>query len=608
MPDVGRKWPDPAVETVSGRLAALAEGFGERIALCDLRDQLSFAELVRRMDAVAGAVQTVLPDSEGPVAVLAPLDLRFYLAFLGVLRAGRIALVLDPEHPRERLRLIAAGAGAQAILATKELADEASALISPGTPVLTLETAVAAGRPPLGDPQPERPAYILYTSGSTGAPKGVVHSHANAINDAAINRMSPGFTPDDVSAVYYPGTMGTVRNGLGIMLAGGQLHVLPARRLGAGQLVDEIRRRRLTVIQGVPTVFRRVAATVSGGPLLESVRLVRLVGDRSQWSDLDLARQACGPDVQLQVSIGSTECSSTFATWTVDEALRTPGGRLPVGRPPPGVSVSLLDEHGAPARDGEPGEAIVSSRRLALGYWRDPELTNAAFGVSPHDDGLRTYATGDICLRRADGLFEFVGRKDRMLKIRGHRLEPDEVEAALCACPGLVDAVVIVRRDSEGRPLALAAYAETAPDSPALLPRHVLALLSQKLPAYMMPAVLYLQTIPRLANRKPDRVALETSDRARQADGGGRTADPLLDEVARAFESVLGCRGATGEDDLLSLGGDSLQAIQLRLELEARFCLKLPAATFRRTRNISELTAWIRRRKVSQGDEEPPRG
>ena len=596
MPDSGAPWPDSAVETVSGRLAGLAKQFGARIALSDLAEELSFAELVGRIDAVAGAVEAALPRHGSAIALLAPLDCRFYVAFLGVLRAGRVALVLDPEHPADRLRLVTARDGAEAILATEELAEAARAIIAPGTPLLTVEAAVSAQRQTVGEPQPEAPAYVLYTSGSTGEPKGVIHSHANAINDAVINGISPGFTPEDVSAVYYPGTMGTIRNGLGILLAGGQLHVLPARRLGVGRLVEEIRRRRLTVIQGVPTIFRRVAETASKGPLLETVRVVRLIGDRSHWSDLDLARQACGPEVQLQVSIGSTECSSTFATWTVDEALRTPGARLPVGRPPPGVSVSLLDELGAPARDGEPGEAIVSSRRLALGYWRQPELTKAAFGKPPQDEDLRTFATGDICVRRPDGLFEFIGRKDAMLKIRGHRLEPGEVEAALRLCPGLDDAAVVVRRDPEGRPTALAAYAEKAPDAEGLLPRHVLAVLSQKLPAYMMPAVLYLQPLPRLANFKPDRLALKAADQAHRADRRARASDPLLDEVAKVFETVVGCRGATGEDDLLSLGGDSLQSVQLMLELESRFGVKLRDAAFRRRRNIADLTAWIRRR------------
>ncbi len=584
--------------TVGVRLAAMAAQIGERETLCDLDARLSYSEMFRRVEAIAGAVQAAAPDPSAPVAVLEPFDHRFYLAFLGVLRAGRIALVLDPEHPPDRLRQIADHAGAETVLTCAELAATAGAVLAPGAPLLTVEGALEAELAPSGEPCPEDPAYILYTSGSTGAPKGVVHSHANALNDAAITRMAPGFRPDDVGAVYYAGTMGTIRNGLGALLAGAQLHVLPARALGAEALVDEIRRRRLTIIQCVPTLFRRIAAASAEGGPLESVRLVRMMGERSTWSDFDLVKRVCGPDAQLQVSLGSTECSSSFATWIVDETARTASGRLPVGRPTPGVSLSLREESGAPVDDGEAGEAVVTGRRLALGYWREPELTQAAFSGVPGDQKARSFATGDICRRRPDGLYEFVGRKDRMLKIRGHRLEPDEIESALRACPGLVDAVVVVRRDPEGRPVALAAYAEKAPGAGELRPRHVQALLSHKLPAYMRPAVVYLQPLPRLANFKPDRQALEAADRARKADLGARASDPLLDAVAEVFEAVVGCRGATGEDDLLSLGGDSLQSVQLMLELEKRFRVRIPAGAFRRSRSISELAAWIRSRTI----------
>ena len=582
-------------DTVGGRLAALAAEIGGRATLFDLHAQLSYRELFAQVEAIAGALQAAAQRRDQPVAVLAPLDHRFYLAFLGVLRAGGIALVLDPEHPPERLARIASHAGAQAVITVAELAAAAASLL-PGAPVLTVETATRAGKRPSGHPRAEDPAYILYTSGSTGTPKGVAHSHANLLNDSLVTRMDKGFTPSDAGGVYYAGTMGPIRSGVGALLAGSQLHVLPARQLGAEALVEEIRRRRLTIIQCVPTLFRRIAAAAAEGGPLESVRLVRMMGERSGWSDYDLVRRACGPETRVQISLGSTECSSSYATWIVDETVRSQAGRLPVGRATPGVTLALRGEDGAPVPDGQPGEAIITGRRLALGYWREPELTEAAFSAAAEDPEMRSFATGDICLRRPDGLYEFVGRKDKMLKIRGHRVEPDEVEAAIRACPGLADAVVVVRRDPPGRPVALAAYAEPEPEAAGLLPRHVMAMISRRLPGFMMPAAIYLQALPRLANFKPDRQALEAADQARRVDPGGRASDPLLDEVALAFEAVVGRRGATGEDDLLSLGGDSLQSLQLILEIEKRFDLKLPAGTFRRSRNISELAAWIRRR------------
>ncbi len=154
MPDVGETWAESASETVSGRLTALAGRFGDRIALSDLGGELTFSEVIGRMDAIAGEVETVPCRAGGPIAVLAPLDHRFYLAFLGVLRAGRIALVLDPEHPRGRLRLIAERAGAEAILTTEALAGDARALVPSGCgsatgrrPAATADSTVSRGVP-----------------------------------------------------------------------------------------------------------------------------------------------------------------------------------------------------------------------------------------------------------------------------------------------------------------------------------------------------------------------------------------------------------------------------------------------------------------------------
>ncbi len=201
-----------------------------------------------------------------------------------------------------------------------------------------------------------------------------------------------------------------------------------------------------------------------------------------------------------------------------------------------------------------------------------------------------------MCLRRPDGLLEFVGRVDRLLKIRGHRIEPAEVEAALRGCTGAAEAAIVVRHTSDGRPRALAAYVELEPGIKGLLPRHLLAMLSQRLPAYMLPAFVRIRALPRLANFKLDRNALEALDQALLADMSDRMRNPLLDTVAGAFESVVGNGGATPEDNLLSLGGDSLQSVELVLELERRLGVGIPQRVFRDTRSIAELSAWIAKR------------
>jgi acyl carrier protein len=181
------------------------------------------------------------------------------------------------------------------------------------------------------------------------------------------------------------------------------------------------------------------------------------------------------------------------------------------------------------------------------------------------------------------------------VKMRGHRIEPAEVEMAVKACSGVADVALVVRRRPDGQARALVAYVEHLPSETGLLPRHVLAMTSRKLPAYMVPSVIYVQPLPRLPNFKIDRQQLQELDAARASDLTERQRNPTLDLVARAFETVIGCVDATGEDDMMSLGGDSLQAVEVLMELERRLGPKIPRLTFFGSRNLAELSAALDR-------------
>ena len=589
----------PFESTVGARLAEVAAREPDGLALGDGERRVSYGQLAAQADEIARALAAA--PAEGPVAVLMRHGASFAVGVLGAMASGRPCLPLDADHPIARNAQIARHAGAAAVLTQGALVQQARALFGDELQVLDLDALPPA--PPVPGPTPDAVAAILYTSGSTGQPKGVYQSHRGVLFDALEAVTFGGIGPEDrLALVYSPTAIAGLRNLLSGLLAGASLELLSPTGLGAAGLAREINRHGLTVLRASPTLFRHVAQALRPGERLDSLRMVQLGGERVDWSDYDAFRAACGPEAAFGCHLGATECWTLHTQWLVDEAVRGSAPRLPVGRDAPGRTVRLLGEDGASAADGETGEIVVSSRHLALGYWREPELTAKAFGQDPEDPAARTYRTGDLGRRRPDGLLEFEGRRDQQIKLHGYRIEPGEVEAALRGCPGVRDAAVVVRRSAAGVPKALVAYAELKPEVKGLKARHLMAMAGQKLPPQMRPAAVeILPELPWLANFKIDRQALERRDAAAAASGAA-PADALARQVAEAFEAVLGIRGVGADDNLLSLGGDSLQAVDIALELDRRFGLTVEEGEFEPSRSIAAWAELVRgRAKAAAG-------
>ena len=586
--------------SIQARLELMVQRHAERLAVQDAETSMTYGELADRAGRIAAALRPLVENRAGPIGILLGNDARLPPAIFGALAAGRPFVPLDVTHPIERNRLIASHAGAAAVISGGAMTGPLAAALGGDLSVLHIEDALehATGGPWLSA-APDELAYLLYTSGSTGTPKGVCHSHRNCLHDVLVLTNNGHLSPEDRIGVFYGGVIGAMRRLFSALLNGASLHMLPPIELEAEGLVEQIRARGLTCYHGVPTLFRRIAGAVPAGEQLDTLRLVRLSGDRSDWSDYDLFRRICPPDACFGVNLGSTEVSSTYAHWFVDPDVREPGGRLPVGREMDDVTVEVVDGAGHAVSGGETGEFRVTSRYLAKGYWNAPELSAAAFSTDGVDSDLRTFTTGDMGFRRPDGLLEFVGRRDHMIKLRGHRVEPAELETALCGCVGVVDAAAVIRRDAAGVARAMVAYVELKPGKETLLPRHLMALIARVLPKHLMPALIFVEPkLPRLMNFKIDRAALARLDEGRGSSDEARASDPVLDLVAAAFEAILPGRKATPEDNLLSLGGDSLQAVQLALELKRRFGFDIPGTVVRQSQSIHELAAWIGPRRL----------
>jgi amino acid adenylation domain-containing protein len=580
------------------RFDAIARLYPERLAVRDEARALTYAQLATQYRRIAAAIAAAAADA-GPVAVLLSHEARFPAAILGVLAAGRVCVPLDADHPAERNARIAAHSAAALVISTAALAGNARAMFPAGLRLIDLDDLGASDDlPPAAAPAPDDIACVIYTSGSSGAPKGVFQSHRGLLQDVMEAARFAAISCDDRFALFYPpSVIAGLRTLLSALASGAALDVLPPRKFGRTALAEQIRTLAITQLRLSPTLFRHLADSLPSGACFDHVRLVLLGGERIDWSDYDVFRRACLPHAQLCVHLGATECWTVHSEWKVDASVRASCTRLPVGRAIPGRRMDIVGADGTMLPDGEVGEAVVTSRYIALGYWREPALTAQSFTVDPDDAQQRSYRTGDLVCRRADGLVEFIGRKDNQIKLHGYRIEPAEIESALKACAGVADAAVLVRRDAGGVPVALAGFVQLQAAERELAPERISALLSERLPPYMMPAeIVVLEELPWLPTFKLDRQRLAQIDAARLSERQVTETSPLIGELIQTFELVTRVTGAMASDNIRSLGGDSLQALELMLEIGRRFDVVVPEQAQDPSRTIAQwardIAAW----------------
>ena len=392
--------------------------------------------------------------------------------------------------------------------------------------------------------------------------------------------------------VFSPSVNAAVRNIYGALLNGGSLHILPPLDLSPVGLGEELRSRCITVMHTFSGLFRRIAGTLGPNIRLESMRIVYLSGERITWNDFDEFLRVCPGELFLYLALGSTECQ-IHIHWFVDEKTRATYAHPPLGREIPDRTVKLMDENG-PVADGEVGELVVASRYIGLGYWNAPELTRRTFTIDGSDPRARIFRTGDLGRWGPDGLLEYIGRKDEQIKLHGRRIHPAEIENALMALANVVDAAVVVRSNVDGMPRSLAAFVVLGPNVQGLLPRHLAAMLQKRLPRHLIPwPICVVDGLPRSSGLKIDRAQLAQMDAIRAKNESAGIESPMVAAVAKVFEQVLEVTGATPDDNVASLGGNSLQAVDIAAELERCFGVIVSDETMGSALTIQDLALWI---------------
>lgn len=581
--------------SVIDRFEEVATFYKNRTALDDGNLRLTYGELAEITNRIAWAIHRATKGNDGPVAILLEQEARFPAAILGVMRGGRACVPLDASFPVSRNRLIVDHSGAVAMITSGNLFTQAKELVTSGAPPIidldVLETASPDELPPR--PVGSDLSYILYTSGSSGTPKGVFFNHKNTLFVVENYTQAARITCEDrVGLLHSPSVGVATRSIYPALLNGASLHVLAPRRLGAAGLADAIRKQRITVLYMVPRLFRQMVAAMPNPEYFDTVRSIHFSGDQIEWSDVEKFRAFFPANAKLIAALGSTECGA-ICEWVVTGDSETIGSHLPIGRDLPERCVTLVDEQGRLVPDGEPGEMIVTGRYLARGYWKEPELTAAAFRSDPSDEEKRSFHTGDIARRRTDGLLEFLGRSDEQVKLRGFRVEIGDIEAALRHCKGVEDAAVVIRRREEDKVLSVVAYVVLSADHQSTT-SDISNTLDDLLPEHMVPAAIYvIDSMPLLETYKIDRQKLARMDAERKPALPMPSSAPI-ESVLEVFVRVLNVSSATDEDTAFSLGGDSLEAAMIAVELEERFSVQIPPdILYNKTGTIRRIAEWI---------------
>lgn len=587
-------------QSVATRFERQVEIHGDRLAIETQQGATIYRDLNRAANGIAHAILAHRGDCEEPVTLLLERGTPTVAAILGALKAGKIYVPLDPSFPLARNADIVKDAAPKLIVADNEHFALASSLAGDGVAIINIDALDTATDNPGLKLAPDRLAYILYTSGSTGQPKGVVQNHRNVLNVVMRYTNAVGLNAQDrLTLLPSLSVTASVGNIFGALLNGASLFPFDVKADVSAVLVEHLHKHDITVYQSVPVVFRHLASALNGKDLFPSLRVIRLGSAPVLKSDFDLFKEHFSADCVFINGYGASEMS-TVSQYCMDRNSKIGGATVPVGYPLADTRIILLDEDGKPVETGGIGEIVLQSRYLALGYWRKPELTAKVFFDDPSCAGARLYLTGDVGRMLPDGCLEHLGRIDTQVKIRGFRIELGEIETVLAQHSHVKEALVIAREDSAEDPSIslrtgkrLVAYVVPTEQQDKLIAR-LRGHLKARLPEYMQPAAfVILDQFPLTPNGKIDRKALSAPDSTQSIESfvAARTANE--ETLAAIWAEVLQVDRVGIHDSFFDLGGHSLLATQVMARIRATFQIELPLRALFESPTVAGLSAVI---------------
>ncbi|HET7228396.1 MAG TPA: amino acid adenylation domain-containing protein, partial [Longimicrobium sp.] len=561
---------------------------------------VTYAELNRRAGQLAGHLRQLGVGVETRVGICLERSIDLVVALLGVLKAGGAYVPVDPGYPAERIAYMLADSGVRVLLTQASLA---ASLPEHGARVVRLDEdwpSIASASPSYDpiDVPPHALAYVIYTSGSTGRPKGAMNAHRGIVNRLLWMQAEYGLAASDAVLQKTPFSFDvSVWEFFWPLITGARLVMArPEGHRDPAYLSSVIEREGITTLHFVPSMLR-VFLEHGDAARCGSVRRVISSGE-ALGAELAARCLERLPRAALHNLYGPTEAAVDVTAWrcSADDA---DGGGVPIGRPVANTRAYVLDRAGQPVPIGVAGELCLGGLQVGRGYLGRPGLTAERFIPDPWsaEPGARLYRTGDLARWRADAALEYRGRIDHQVKVRGFRIEPGEIEAALAAHPAVREAVVAARDDA-GDETRLVAYIVANGEAP---PADALrAFLRERLPEHMVPAAFVaLDAIPLSPSGKADRRALPAPDRA----AGGTaayvaprsTTEAVLAEI---WAGVLGVERVGVHDHFFDRGGSSLGAVQVVSRVHQEFGVSLPLHALFQAPTIEALSLHIARAQL----------
>ncbi|MET0850232.1 MAG: amino acid adenylation domain-containing protein, partial [Candidatus Rokuibacteriota bacterium] len=586
--------------SIPERFEEIARRHAHRPAVRRGEERITYGALDRAASRAAAGIRARGDAAGTPIALLLERDIPQVVATLAVLKAGGIYVPLDAAFPEDRLRAAVEDARPAALIVDAATAGLAARLAPSSLPVLQLSEL--DGEPVAAPPAPVAAlASITYTSGSTGAPKGIVQSHENLLHDVLVRanylQLHPADRVGGVSSLAFSAGAKSV---LLALLNGATFCMFDTRRDGLHVLAPWLAREGVTILDSVASAFRHFAGALEGRERFPALRMIWTSSEHVTAHDVRLYHRHFPRETAMVIRYSASE-AGVICQLRVDRESPVGDDFSDVGYPVPDKELLLLDDAGRPVPAGEVGEIVIRSRYLAVGYWRQPELTARAFAPDPGGGPARLYRTGDLGRLRPDGCLQHLGRKDFQAKVRGQRVDLGVLEQALLAVPGVKEAAVVVREDRPGDQ-RLVGY--VVPEPGADLGEAVLrTTLGARFPGGPVPAAyMRLSGLPRTPTGKVDLRGLPMPGGDRAGVHVDAARDATEARLIELWEEILDVRPIGVRDNFFALGGHSLLAARLLAEIAGRFERRLPMATIFRAPTVDRLAAVLRGERPPDGE------